>query len=341
MLRRERTSSTCPENLRLVTEFSSWNIHPAYLRPVHITPSSPVLSLALLFPGRLLSFFSSVSSTVLFASRISRTNLADPLSADLRAIISLGVSDLHVFKRVYMRWSILLYFYNVALYNEDLWMEWSKLLSNLCNCRGWSGYYRRMREIMIYVCSVCKFIEISYLSQLNCFHLSLFEFVLCLAITYIIINLRILDVTLSDVNEFPVILKNIVYSKWNFQCLGFRVLINCQDDRRLIANKKHYIVNLLEEWHTSEIVNFKISTNLKSKIRNWKIFNKNINDMLWKYFLFNRNNITIQGVKCSPISNERVIQIHKQYLIGNLQYPMTISYIMKKENYFIVKCLYY
>jgi len=28
-----RSGSTCPENLRVVTEFSSWNIHPAYLRP--------------------------------------------------------------------------------------------------------------------------------------------------------------------------------------------------------------------------------------------------------------------------------------------------------------------
>lgn len=42
---RLRTSSTCPENLRPVTEFSSWNIHPAYLRPVHITLPSPLLSL--------------------------------------------------------------------------------------------------------------------------------------------------------------------------------------------------------------------------------------------------------------------------------------------------------
>lgn len=41
---RLRTSSTCPENLRPVTEFSSWNIHPAYLRPVHITLPSPLPS---------------------------------------------------------------------------------------------------------------------------------------------------------------------------------------------------------------------------------------------------------------------------------------------------------
>lgn len=33
MLRRDGRASTCPENLRVVTEFSSWNIHPAYRRP--------------------------------------------------------------------------------------------------------------------------------------------------------------------------------------------------------------------------------------------------------------------------------------------------------------------
>ena len=65
-----RTSSTCPENLRPVTEFSSWNIHPAYLRPVHITLASSVLSFT---PPLSLSFshfpfaFSLASLIILFS----------------------------------------------------------------------------------------------------------------------------------------------------------------------------------------------------------------------------------------------------------------------------------
>ena len=56
-----RTSSTCPENLRPVTEFSSWNIHPAYLRPVHITRASSVLSFTLFLSLSLPLIFPSLS----------------------------------------------------------------------------------------------------------------------------------------------------------------------------------------------------------------------------------------------------------------------------------------
>lgn len=84
---RLRTSSTCPENLRPVTEFSSWNIHPAYLRPVHITLPSPLPSpssfIHSLTPPSIAyySFLSPPSNTFPFCpSTNSTSNLwADPL----------------------------------------------------------------------------------------------------------------------------------------------------------------------------------------------------------------------------------------------------------------------
>lgn len=82
---RRRTSSTCPENLRPVTEFSSWNIHPAYLRPVHITLASPLPSPLPLFLflthslASLIILFSRLCLLVAHAAPNSTGNLADPL----------------------------------------------------------------------------------------------------------------------------------------------------------------------------------------------------------------------------------------------------------------------
>lgn len=79
---RLRTSSTCPENLRPVTEFSSWNIHPAYLRPVHITLPSPFPSpfIHSLTPPCIAYYsFLSPLQHVSRRSTNSTSNLADPL----------------------------------------------------------------------------------------------------------------------------------------------------------------------------------------------------------------------------------------------------------------------